>query len=228
LHPSRILLVEDNLINQKVMLSQLKKLGVQVDTADNGQAALDALQAGLKPDLVLMDCRMPIMDGLEATQRIRRLEEQTGAPRLPIIAVTADAFDEDRERCLAVGMDDFLAKPVSVNQLRSALDRWLQQTSPILVVANNNGAHPADRATSTSPIGLDSPQLRARLHDLRDLLEKQSYSALHCLVELEATCTHPLFTSKVQQLAVAVRKLDFPKALTQVDAWLNSMDELQT
>jgi signal transduction histidine kinase/CheY-like chemotaxis protein len=228
LHPSRILLVEDNLINQKVMLSQLKKLGVQVDTADNGQAALDALQAGLKPDLVLMDCRMPIMDGLEATQRIRRLEEQTGAPRLPIIAVTADAFDEDRERCLAVGMDDFLAKPVSVNQLRSALDRWLQQTSPILVVANNNGAHPADRATSTSQIGLDSPQLRARLQDLRTQLANQSYAALHCLVELEATCTHPLFTSKVQQLAVAVRKLDFPKALTQVDAWLNSMDELQT
>ena len=228
LQPGRVLLVEDNLSNQKVMTSQLKKLGVQIDTADNGQSALDALQAGLKPDLVLMDCRMPIMDGLEATQRIRRLEEQTGAPRLPIIAVTADAFDEDRERCLAAGMDDFLAKPVSVNQLRRTLAQWLNQDALRPVSVNANPAQHADHAASTSQVGLDRQQLLARLHDLRAQLAKQSYSALHCLVELEAICANPHFTGKVQQLAVAVRQLDFPKALTQVDAWLNSMDEPQT
>jgi signal transduction histidine kinase/CheY-like chemotaxis protein len=227
LHPGRILLVEDNLTNQKVMTSQLKKLGAQVDTADNGQAALDALQAGLKPDLVLMDCRMPIMDGLEATRRIRSMEAQTGAARLPIIAVTADAFEEDRERCLAAGMDDFLAKPVSVDQLRLALNRWLEQTSsPVL--ATETTAHSAGHAASASRAGLDNQQLLARLHDLRDLLEKQSYSALHCVVELEAICANPRFTGRVQQLAMVVRQLDFPKALTQVDAWLNSMEEHHT
>ena len=120
-----ILLVEDNSINQKVLIVLLQQLGFQADVANNGQEALDAI--GLKRyDLVLMDCHMPVMDGLQATKRIR-LDEQTSGQHLPIIAITADAMQGDRDRCLAVGMDDYLTKPVVRSDLINVIDKQLHR-----------------------------------------------------------------------------------------------------
>jgi two-component system sensor histidine kinase/response regulator len=120
----RILLVEDNPINLEVAAGMLEGLGCSTETADNGRMAIEAMNGG-DYDAVLMDCQMPVMDGLTATAEIRRRELGTGKPRVPIIAVTANAMEGDRERCLAAGMDDFLSKPFTQPQLALLLKRWL-------------------------------------------------------------------------------------------------------
>ena len=119
----RILLAEDNLINQKVACGMLRKLGLTVEVADNGAAALDLIAAG-SYDLVLMDVQMPVMDGFATTRALRERERQLGAPRLPVIAMTANAMAGDRELCLAAGMDDYLPKPVKLAELHRLLDHW--------------------------------------------------------------------------------------------------------
>ncbi|MDA1266020.1 MAG: response regulator [Planctomycetota bacterium] len=122
----RVLLVEDNLVNQRVATAMLAKGGFACELAVNGQEALDALEA--HPfDLVLMDCQMPVMDGFEATRRIRERELKTGS-NLPIIAMTANAMEGDRERCLDAGMDDYLTKPVNADNLISILNHWIMKT----------------------------------------------------------------------------------------------------
>ena len=121
----RILVVEDNLVNQKVAVGVLKKLGYQSDLAEDGHQALKALAAG-PYDLVLMDCQMPVMDGYEATRSIRSLERRSGSRvRLPIIAMTANAMVGDDKACYAAGMDAYLTKPLSVERLADTLKEWL-------------------------------------------------------------------------------------------------------
>ncbi len=118
----RILLVEDNTVNQRVALLQLRKLGYVPDTALNGEQAVTAVQT--RPyDVVLMDCHMPVMDGYTATQCIREWEQQNQRPRLRILAMTADAGRGDAEHCYAAGMDDFITKPVHLPELNAALER---------------------------------------------------------------------------------------------------------
>ncbi|MGD1071863.1 MAG: PAS domain S-box protein [Bryobacteraceae bacterium] len=114
----RVLVVDDNAVNRTVALAQLGKLGFEASAVSNGADAVDAVESG-KFDLVLMDCEMPVMDGFEATRRIRA----SSHPDIPIIAVTADAMADDRERCLRAGMSDYLAKPVGMGLLESALAR---------------------------------------------------------------------------------------------------------
>ncbi|MBI3450031.1 MAG: response regulator [Acidobacteria bacterium] len=139
----RILLAEDNLVNQKVMVRLLEKAGCLCDVAANGALAVEAIQKSTY-DVVLMDCQMPQMDGFEATGAIRERERQIllgeiepavetaedGVPRverIPIIALTANALPGDRERCLAAGMDDYLTKPVVPDDLFASLNRWLPE-----------------------------------------------------------------------------------------------------
>jgi len=93
----------------------------------DGQQGVDAITAGDNPDLILMDIQMPVMDGYAATTHIRQWEASSGRARIPIIALTADAFEEDRQHCFAVGMDDFLTKPIALDALRAALNKWLPQ-----------------------------------------------------------------------------------------------------
>ena len=120
-----VLAVEDNTTNRLVIEALLRRQGIRVECVENGMEAVERITAGVLPDLVLMDCQMPIMDGYEATRRIRQWEQEAGKPRLPIIALTADAFQEDRIRCLAAGMDDFLTKPLHVEDLKATLQKWL-------------------------------------------------------------------------------------------------------
>jgi signal transduction histidine kinase/ActR/RegA family two-component response regulator len=120
-----ILVVEDNATNRLVIEALLLKLAIQVICVEDGQQALAALKHNPDIGLVLMDCQMPVMDGLAATAAWREHERVTGATRLPVIALTAGAFAEDRDACLAAGMDDHLAKPVAFDKLLAMLQKWL-------------------------------------------------------------------------------------------------------
>ncbi|HOZ48524.1 MAG TPA: response regulator [Candidatus Hydrogenedentes bacterium] len=119
----RILLVEDNLVNQKVALRAIQKAGFRADVANNGREAVDALEKG-HYDLVFMDVQMPEMDGFEATRVLRRREGASGT-HVPIVAMTAHAMKEDRERCLEAGMDDYIPKPVNPQEMLVIVERYL-------------------------------------------------------------------------------------------------------
>ncbi|MCC7075969.1 MAG: response regulator [Acidimicrobiia bacterium] len=117
-----ILVAEDNLVNQKVAQRTLERMGFRVEIAEDGERAVEAYQATTKPDLILMDCHMPILDGYEATRRIRHLEDGTDS-HIPIVAMTANAMTGERDKVLAAGMDDYVAKPVKNDELTAALRR---------------------------------------------------------------------------------------------------------
>ena len=123
----RLLLVEDNPVNLLVAQKLLAALGFNCDAAANGDLALKRMQADAF-DLVLMDCQMPVMDGYEASRQIR----QSGRwPDLPIVALTANALSEERERCRAAGMNDYLAKPFRREELKGLLDLWVPTTTSL-------------------------------------------------------------------------------------------------
>lgn len=124
----RILLAEDNVVNQHVAQGMLKKLGLHADAVANGAEAVAALTM-IPYDLVLMDCMMPEMDGYEATRQIRSLSSGVLNHDIPVIAMTANAMLGDRQRCLAAGMNDYVSKPVDAKALAAAIDRWLPPDS---------------------------------------------------------------------------------------------------
>ena len=121
---ARILLAEDNSTNRDVALGMLRTLGLNADAVANGAEALQALES-VPYDLVLMDMRMPVMDGIQATQTIRDPQSRVLNHHLPIIAMTANVLERDRQRCMEAGMNDFVTKPVSTVMLRRALQSWL-------------------------------------------------------------------------------------------------------
>ena len=123
----RILVAEDNPINQKVAQAMLKKMGLSADVVANGRRAVDALATNAY-DLVLMDCHMPDMDGFEATRIIRQDGSKALNPEVPIIAMTAATMQGDRERCIKAGMNEFIAKPVQQKELAKMLAKWLRTT----------------------------------------------------------------------------------------------------
>ena len=136
----RILLAEDNVVNQKVAVHMLAKLGCKIDVAADGEEAV-RMWSTLPYDLIFMDCQMPKLDGFEATRVIREQESEKSLPAIPIIAMTANAMKGDREACLAAGMDDYTTKPIQKEELRKLLSHWRPSES---------GSREADRRPRAS------------------------------------------------------------------------------
>jgi len=137
---TRILLAEDNPVNQEVALSMLEIIGCKVELAENGRQVLDVLGSG-DFDVILMDCQMPEMDGFEAARAIRELEQTRSGSRIPIVAVTANAMEGDRENCLGAGMDDYISKPFSQVQLVEVLQRWASKPASAGGAGDNTTGH---------------------------------------------------------------------------------------
>ena len=148
---SRILLTEDNPVNREVALGMLELLGCRVDVAENGRQAVEAVSKR-HYDLILMDCQMPEMDGFAAATEIRRHEAASGiGQHVPIIALTANALEGDRERCLTAGMDDYLSKPFSQDSLQATIRRWMNAQPPD---ALPNPQALNEQLASTTPLGI--------------------------------------------------------------------------
>jgi two-component system sensor histidine kinase/response regulator len=180
-HVPRILVVEDNVVNQKVAVGQLHVLGLDAKVAGSGAEAIDALREG-GYDLVLLDCQMPDFDGYEVAAEIRRLENSER--RIPIVAVTAYVLEGERERCLAAGMDDYLPKPVSTVRLAETLGHWIRMP------AHPDPALDANKLSGLKEMAKSNPRFMSdittlfredallRLHDLRDSIESANAEQL--------------------------------------------------
>ena len=190
---ARILVAEDNEINQVVIRELLKRLGYECELVGNGKLAVERVQKR-EFDLVFMDCQMPILDGLEATEAIRGHEATDGGwsragGRLPIVALTANAIAGDREHCIAAGMDDYLTKPIDRNAVLKVLGRWLSQESTSVPV----GLGPHEQISETAEVlvsrHFDSKDLMDRCFGDRDmaltLLDMFSTCAKNSLVDLD-------------------------------------------
>ncbi len=165
----KVLLAEDNIVNQKLAALLLTQLGLPFDVVSNGSQAVQAVQNGAYA-IILMDCQMPEMDGFQATKAIRKLEALNNS-YTPIIAVTALAMVGDRERCIAAGMDDYISKPIDRQVLKIKLNHWLQRE---FVLRNQELARKYDQAMTT-PISESEPISLSELRefygsDLDDVL----------------------------------------------------------
>jgi PAS domain S-box-containing protein len=164
-----VLLVEDNEVGQQIGLTMLQRLGLTVELANNGHEAI-AATAATPFDAVLMDCQMPDIDGFEATRTIRQREQLRGnGRRTPIIALTANAMQGDREACLEAGMDDYLAKPLAATTLVATLQRWLEK--PPADLEDSSDAAPTAKISADKPASDADNEIRIDLDRLRELRE---------------------------------------------------------
>jgi CheY-like chemotaxis protein/HPt (histidine-containing phosphotransfer) domain-containing protein len=160
----KLLVVEDNKVNQKVIIGMLAKFDIVPDIAENGRLALEQLeQQGY--DLILMDCQMPVLDGYQTTRQLRLLEQQSPKPRQTVVALTANVISGEQEKCLAAGMDDYLTKPISQQGLADMLERWLNPDAlkipPTIAIANTvqNTAPLWDKGNALKYLGDDEELL---------------------------------------------------------------------
>lgn len=198
---ARALVVEDNAFNQQVAAEFLQALGLQVDVAENGAVGLERVRQG-SYDIVLMDMLMPVMDGLDATRAIRKLP---GRAHLPILALTANAMAEDRERCIAAGMDDHIAKPIDPEDLRATLLKWVKRLEPLEPLEPNR-----PKAAAVDPA--DWPRVR---DTLLGLLRDDDAASLRYLSEHREILRASL-GEHFQEVADAVGNFDFSTALARL------------
>jgi CheY-like chemotaxis protein len=166
---NRLLVVDDHPINREVLVRQLRLFGLTADTAEDGNEALKAWVPG-RYAAVLADLHMPGMDGYELTRRLRAAEAEHGGTRTPLVAVTANAMRGEEERCLAAGMDAYLAKPVAIERLRNTLERWLPIGDGMAASPSSTGAA-IDRGVLAAWLGDDQA-------GIEDLLKKFRASAI--------------------------------------------------
>ncbi len=201
----RVLVVEDNPDNRKVIGILLHKLGLDTLQAEDGQQALDALAAGEAVDLILMDVQMPGVDGYAASAALRQREHDSGAPRRPIVGLTAEVFAEDRRRCLAAGMDDVLTKPIVFEALQAMLGRWLPAAA---------GATTA--AAPAAELPLDTARVVALVAALLPLLERNKFDALGRFKDLQDAVAGTAVAAEIYQAGRPLQEMDFAATLQRL------------
>ena len=212
-----VLVVEDNQLNCMVIEALLCELGVTVTLVNDGQQAVDAIvygEADHRPDVILMDLHMPVMDGYTATQRIRHWEVDHKRSRLPIIALTADAFEEDRQHCLAVGMDGFLTKPVAIDALKLALSRWLP-------------AAPAVQASETLPLPhrpVDRQAFAALVSEITPLLKQNKFAAISRFRALQSLTAGTDLVLEIDALASLLHEMRFDHVLQRLHVIASTLE----
>ncbi|ACV36499.1 ATP-binding protein [Accumulibacter sp.] len=204
---ARVLVVEDNMINQRVVEALLRKLGLSAALVQDGQQAVDAITRGHAADIVLMDVNMPVMDGCTATERIRRWEVDNSLPRRPIIALTANAFAEDRERCLRAGMDDYLAKPVTFATLQAVLGKWLR-TAPELPPATSSAVHARQQVDREQFVGL--------VDTIAPLLVQNRFDAIDRFKDLQSLAAGSDLEAEIDEIDGILNAFDFDLALERL------------
>ena len=230
----RILLVEDNIVNQKVAARMLEKAGCRCDVAANGEEAVVALSR-IPYDLVLMDCQMPVMDGYEATEEIRRREK--GQRRIPIVAMTAHAMKGDRENCLNAGMDDYISKPVTVSVLEGILEKYLEpfevvpsarlESKPArqepVIISRIQEISGGDKDFERELIDLFLSDSQKRLHTLEFALRARNVSLfkneLHAIKGASANAG----AAGMQEIAVELEQLCYEDEIVQADEGFASL-----
>lgn len=197
---ARVLIAEDNAINVRLLQLVLTSLGIDVVVARNGLQAAETAISDRSLDLILMDVSMPELDGMAATRRIRQWEESEGLARCPIVAVTANAFDDDRLQCRAAGMDGFLAKPVIIAELKSALDKWLPHKK----------AAPA--TTPLQPRPADPAAVVALIQEMLPLIEKHMFDGVSQFRILREKLGGSALEAQANAISHRLEALDFDGA----------------
>jgi len=229
----RVLLVEDNLVNQKVVLAILRKKGFQIDVSNDGREALSKLEAAAEPyDIVLMDVQMPVLDGLETTRIIRKNPRWD---RLPIVAMTAHAMNGDRERCLQAGMNSYVSKPVQPAHLVSVIEKLLQEWAaappPPVPVTERLVLEHSDMANdllelflqlaperlqqmNTAATAGDGNTLAAEAHKIAEAANQfASRAVAECAQRIELAAANRNFARAAEELATLRREIQELSAL---------------
>ncbi len=199
----KVLVVEDNPVNQAVVKKMLEKAGLTPVTTTDGIEALEAIERETF-DIVLMDCQMPRMDGYEATRSIRQRELQKGLMRIPIIAMTANAMAGDRERCLAVGMDDYLAKPVKPSVLQNKLRQWLPMEEVVNAGLETATDLPGHTATSESDDHAASARAAAQAPQTGSVLDRNVLEELYEIMDDDFISVLQSYVENAPQLMNAI------------------------
>ncbi|MCF8157531.1 MAG: response regulator [Rhodoferax sp.] len=199
-----VLVVEDNPINQAVIQTLLGKHGVQATLAGDGQQALDALvalQSAESFGLVLMDLQMPVMDGCTATRKLRAWEMQTGRARLPVVALTAGAFEDDRQQCLDAGMDGVLTKPIAMDQLQATLARWLARAPSAI----------ADPVSAPVPAGepVDVVRMRELMAEITPQLAHNKFASIACFRQMQEALAGTVLADDMAQTGRLLQEFRF-------------------
>jgi PAS domain S-box-containing protein len=238
----RTLVAEDNIVNQKVAVCQLDKLGYRADVVANGRDAVDAV-ARIRYALVLMDCQMPEMDGVEATALIRKREGEQASRRLPIIAMTANAMQGDREKYLEAGMDDYLTKPVKQGELGAMLAKWIpgqsipnEQKEPVSSETREPGHECVDAAVLAELRQLDMScgllstlitqfleDIPTRLAALQDACQQGDAGALARVAHEVNGSSGNLGVWRMRQLCIELQALGKAQDLTKAGALLGQL-----
>jgi CheY-like chemotaxis protein/anti-sigma regulatory factor (Ser/Thr protein kinase) len=208
-----VMAAEDNPINGLVIQSLLGKLGLRVTLVQDGQQAVEAIESvdpnssTERPDLILMDLHMPVMDGYTATECIRQWEALNKRQRIPIIALTADAFEEDRQRCMAVGMDDFLTKPIAIETLKIALTKWLSAPMESLEA----------RLVSLEPFKpVDLSAFTVLVSDISPLLEKHKFDVFSHFQSLKTLVSGTEMAQEIDAIEVELKLFHFDFVLERL------------
>jgi signal transduction histidine kinase/DNA-binding NarL/FixJ family response regulator len=210
-----VLVVEDNLVNCMVIESLLNSVGLIVSVVHDGQKAVELIEhhdgganadTPTRPDLILMDLHMPVMDGYTATERIRQWEVSIQHSPLPIIALTADAYEEDRQHCLAIGMNDFLCKPIALDELKIALARWLPAGTAAQAV------NPGPKTLKP----LDTVAFAALVAELTPLLQDNKFSAIGRFKEIQSLVNGTHLAQEIEALAAMLQEMRFDLVLQRL------------